>query len=183
MNPTTVLELSAAHAQGHTNQAIANHLGLSLSTVKRYKQRLGLGSNDARNTLGRQGEHLVAEVLTGLGLKVHVTPSGHPYDIQADGWRLEVKTSSTLVSGQYRFRLNSRRSSNHARYRYTKNYLFDSDFLLLAIVEDEVLQHLYCLPTAFGTPNLWVQPTSPFCPYAAYLGALHLLSAPSATAV
>lgn len=166
-----------AHALGFNNQDIATLLDLSISTVKRYKRALGLSSNDLRNNLGKLGEQLVAHVLTQHGFTVQRMPEGHPYDLQTEAWRLEVKTSATAVKGSYRFRLNTRRSSNHAQYRYAKDFQRDSDFLLLAIVRETALEHLYCIPTVFWTPNLRVQPDSPFCPYASYRNAWYLLRA------
>ncbi|GMA15947.1 hypothetical protein GCM10025871_22780 [Deinococcus metallilatus] len=117
----------------------------------------------------------MAEALRRTGLPAMVTPYGHPFDIQSGSLRLEVKTWESPQAGRYRFRLNTKRSSNHARYRYTKGFQADSDFLLLAIEKEGELQHLYCIPTVFWKPNLWVQPDSLFCPYASFRDALHLL--------
>lgn len=175
LTPAVTTLLLEGHTQGLKNQALADLVGVSLSQVKRYKQALKLGSNDHRNNLSRQGEQLVAEVLHQTGLPAVVMPYGHPFDIQSGLLRLEVKTSESSQEGRYRFRLNTKRSSNHARYRYTKGFQADSDFLLLAIEEGGELQHLYCIPTALWKSSLWVHPDSPFCPYASFRNALHLL--------
>lgn len=102
-------------------------------------------------------------------------PHGHRFDIQSGPLRLEVKTSEKPQEGRYRFRLNRKRGSNHARYRYHKDFHADSDFLLLAIEGGGELQHLYCIPTALWKSSLWVHPDSPFCPYASFRNAFHLL--------
>lgn len=170
-------EFREAHALGFNNQDIAALFDISVSTVKRYKQALGLGSTDDRNNLGRLGEQLVADALTQQGMTVQTMPEGHPYDLMADGRRLEVKTSASSEEGRYRFRLNTRRSSNHAHYRYEKDFQQDSDFLVLVMVQEGCLEHLYYIPTAHCPPNLLVQPASPFCPYAPYRNAWPLLRA------
>lgn len=175
LTPSMTALLLESHAQGLKNQPLADRLGVSLAQVKRYKKQLGLGSNDHRNTLGRRGEQLVTEALRRAGLEAVEMPHGHPFDLQSGSLRLEVKTSEKPQAGRYRFRLNTKRSSNHARYRYTKDFHADSDFLVLVIEKSGELQHLYCIPTALWKPNLWVQPDSPFCPYASFRNALHLL--------
>lgn len=175
LTPSATALLLEAHAQGLKNQAIADLLGVSLAQLKRYKKALKLGSNDYRNNLGRQGEQLVAEALCRAGLPAVVMPHGHLFDIQSGSLRLEVKTSESPQKGRYRFRLSRKRGSNHARYRYPKDFQADSDFLMLAIEEGGELQHLYCIPTALWQSSLWVHPDSPFCPYASYRNTLHLL--------
>lgn len=174
-SPINLSAFISAHAAGHKNQALAKQFHLHVSTVKRLKRRLGLGNNDPRNALGRLGELLVTQTLTAQGLAVTVMPEGHAFDLLVEGHRLDVKTSATPDGGGYRFRLNERRSSNHAAYQYAKTYQKDTDFLALAVVNAGNLTHLYVLPSALWQPSLRVHPDSPFCPYAAYREALGLL--------
>lgn len=165
----------AAHAAGMKNQQLADLFGVHVSTVKRHKQRLALSSNDRRNTIGKQGERLVAQELTRHGFQVALMETGHEFDLLADGHRVEVKASLTQVDGGHRFRLNTERSSNHDQYRYHKDYRRDSDFIALAVLNIDGIEHLYILPSELWKPSIRVYPDSPFCPYASYRWALQLL--------
>lgn len=167
----------AAHAAGLKNQELARKFRVHVSTVKRLKRSLHLGNNDPRNATGRLGEQLVAQQLATQGFSVTVMPEGHPFDLMVTGQRLEVKTSTTATGGAYRFRLHERRSSNHAAYRYDKAHQRDADLLALVIMQDGTLHYLYLLPIALWQPNVTVRPASPFCPYAPYQNAIHLLTA------
>lgn len=169
------IDFATAHCAGQKNQQLAQEFGVSLATVKRWKQTLLLGNNDPRNDLGKLGERLLMAELARQGHHVQPMPEGHPFDLRVNGLRLEVKTSATHQEGAYRFRLNESRSSNHAQYRYGKDYQRDADVLALVIVEAGQLQHLYLLPVNLWKSSIRVRPDSPFCPYAAYRGAVHLL--------
>lgn len=168
---------AAAHAAGLKNQELARQFRVHVSTVKRLKRRLHLGNNDPRNAIGRLGEQLVAQHLAAEGFAVTLMPEGHPFDLTVAGQRLEVKTSITSTGGAYRFRMHERRSSNHAAYRYDKTYPRDADLLALVITQDGLLHHLYLLPMALWQPSITLHPASPFCPYALYRNATHLLTA------
>ncbi|WP_146160669.1 hypothetical protein [Deinococcus arcticus] len=178
--PVDLPAFVAAHAAGQKNQALARQFGLSVSTVKRLKQKLGLGNNDPRNTLGRLGERLLEQALKAQGFAVTIMAEGHAFDLLVEGQRLEVKTSATLKGNSCRFRLNERRSSNHAAYRYDKAYQRDADVLALVVIEEGALKQLYLLPVALWQPSIKVLPESPFCPYALYRNVTHLLQRPLA---
>ncbi|WP_152550682.1 hypothetical protein [Deinococcus sp. RL] len=172
-------ELAAAHARGHTDLELAELFGASLSTIKRRKEALHLGSNHVPNTTGVLGERLAAEHLAELGMAVHPMPPGSPYDLLVNGWRVDVKTSATPRKGggrRYRYVLPEVRPSLYGQRRYAKDYEADADYLLLVVLRDGQLSTAYVVPVAERRASLTVHPESPFCPLAQFRSAWHLLS-------
>ncbi|MVN85315.1 hypothetical protein GO986_00830 [Deinococcus sp. HMF7620] len=172
-------QLAAAHARGLKDNELAQHFGLSLSSIKRRKKALNLGSNHQPNSTGTLGERLVAEHLVTLGLTVHVMPPGSPYDLLVNGWRVDVKTSATSRHGEgrhFRYVLPEVRPSFHGQHLYAKDYAADANFLLLVVLQNERLSAAYVVPVAERQASLTVHPESPFCPLAPYRSAWHLLT-------
>lgn len=174
--------LRLVHALGLTDRRMAEHFGVSLSTLKRHKRRQALGSTHRATQTGRLGERLSAEHLQALGMTVEPMPQGAPYDLLVNGWRVDVKTSSVPTNGRYRYHLAEERPSFHGQYRYAKDYDADTDFLLLAVVKDMQLSAAYVVPVAERHTQLTVQPDSPFCPLTKYRSAWHFLTPRSSVA-
>jgi len=127
------------------------------------------------------GEQLVAQAFTALGHSVEVMPYGSPFDLRVDGQRVDVKTSaSPKQDGRYAFRLKPVHASGG--YSYSKNYLQDTDFLVLACLQDDALLHVYVVPVARWKPDLTVRPGSPFDSLGEYRDAWELLAAHSVAA-
>ncbi|THF70703.1 hypothetical protein E7T06_06080 [Deinococcus sp. Arct2-2] len=176
-------QVQEAHSLGFLNPEIAELLDLSLSTVKRCKNELGLGSNEPRNALAKCGEEVVAEYLTAEGHPVYRQWHTAPDDLRVNGWRLDVKTTGSLHGRCFRFRLDERRTTKRGQKVYQKDFQRDVDFFLLAVVEEGVLTQLYCVPVALHAPILSVCPGDPACAFAPYRWATHLLGLPMRQAV
>ena len=65
-----VQQIKAAHTAGMLDPAIAQHAGVSLATVKRYRDRLGLSTHCITAQRGRLGEQLVAAEAARMGFSV-----------------------------------------------------------------------------------------------------------------
>lgn len=133
LTPEREKKLRALHALGLTDVKLAQALGVSHATLKRYKQRLGLGSNCVRNNRGELGEQAVLSELHKRGCMAHKTGRGEPHDITvAVGQvRVEVKTAMQRPDGTWRYNLEPRRKSLFGQYRYWKDYRHDSDVTVL----------------------------------------------------
>ncbi|MFC6616576.1 hypothetical protein [Deinococcus radiophilus] len=164
-------EFCAAHARGLKDAELANQFGISLSTVKRRKRELGLGSNCAHNNRGLLAQRMVAEYLAGEGMSTEV-PASHqaPADLLVNGYRVEVKLGYRR-SAAVQFRLPEQRNSFQGQYQYHKDYRKDTDYLALAVLNDaeDALEYLYLLPASELQPTITLHPEQPFCRYQQYL--------------
>lgn len=170
--PTTTVpapDFIAAHRLGLKDHELATHFRISVSTVKRYRQQLQLGSNCPHNTLGKQAEQQLTIQLRLQGFQVS-GPPGHnaPFDLSVNGWRVEVKVGQQRPSGSVQFRLPTRRGSNRNAYWYEKSYTRDADFMALVVMTGAHPGPTYVVPTSAWRATITVQPNSPFCPYQAY---------------
>ena len=147
------------HALGLLDHQIAQHVGVSLNTVKRYRKLLGLVSNCPRNAAGKLAEQLTAAILRSQGLEVTVAPGHNPrFDLLVSGLRVDVKDGRARPKGAVQFDLRTKRPSNRRQYFYTKDYRRDTDFLALAVVVKGVLTHLYLLPSSLWKRSITVHP-------------------------
>ncbi|GBF07532.1 hypothetical protein DAERI_150050 [Deinococcus aerius] len=167
-------ELIATHARGLKDHELAALFRVSLSTIKRRREALGLGSNCPRNNVGRLGEQLVARHLTDLGLSVTPT-EGHnaPSDLLVNGWRVDVKVGHHRANpgtgrDAVEFHVPARRSSDMDKYSYPKNYQRDTDFFALAVLSGQEMVHLYVLPASRWKPTITIHPDCPFCEFLVY---------------
>lgn len=167
-----IAQFRAAHAAGAKNTELAQQFGISPATVKRHKQKLGLGSNCPHNNRGKLGEQLVAEYLTEQGVEVVFAEPGAPADLHVGNFRVEVKVMTSRAGGSAQVKLPALRGSNHNGYWYPKDYQRDADILALAVLAGERLSHLYLLPSTRWKPTITVHPDSPFCPFSPYLNWL-----------
>lgn len=180
----------AAHALGYKDAELAALFSISLATVKRRRQRLGLGSNCPHNNRGKLAERLTEQHFSAAGLEV--TPATHhqaPFDLLVNGWRVDVKlgycrSSRSGTAAAYEFRLEASRSSHFMTHKYSKDYQRDTDFLALVILNEQQsgVKCLYLLPASAWQPTVTVRPDSPFCPFQPYLGRLSPLTARSGAA-
>lgn len=165
-------QFRAAHTAGAKNGELARQFGISVATVKRHKQALGLGSNCERNNRGKLGERLVAEYLIQHGVEVIATKHGAAADLWVGNIRVEVKVMYSRSEHAAQVHMPALRGSNHNQYWYPKDYQRDADILALAVLSGEALGHLYLLPSAHWKPTTTVHPNSPFCPFRPYLNWL-----------
>jgi len=129
---TQVQLISEAHTVGLLDLAIAEYAGVSLSTVKRVRKKLGLQTNCQTTLRGRLGERIVAERAQQRGLGVEWRQyDNHPYDLIIQGHRVDAKAAMQLSDGTWKFRLHETRRSFHGRYRYHKDYARDCDVVVL----------------------------------------------------
>ncbi|ULH14467.1 sigma-70 region 4 domain-containing protein [Deinococcus sp. KNUC1210] len=176
-------EVVAAHMQGFLHYEIAGLLGISVSTVKRRLSGLNLTSNHRSNRLGKEGEALMAATLRSKGVAVETMPNGHPFDLLVAGWRVDVKTTGTLLDdGGFKFWLPNVRPSFRAAYRYPKNYQRDTDFIVLTFLQGGDLLYTYVVPAQFWKPSIRIHPASLFEPLREYRDAWALLEARPAAA-
>lgn len=138
ISPAQLALITEAHALGLTDSATARHAGVSLSSVKRYRKRLGLSSACVTQMRGQEGEQLVAVRAAARSLHVawrHRHDEG--YDLLIEGQRIDAKTTLRRRDGSWRFYLPRVRRSFHGQYTYTKNYAADCDVLaLVALYSD-----------------------------------------------
>lgn len=131
LTPDVEAKLRSLHTLGLKDAQLAQALGVSHASLKRYKRTLGLGSNCVHNNRGKLGEQAVESLLRAQGYSVAPAPSGHPYDLLVSGTvRVEVKTSM-VTEGEWRFKLPENRKSLYGKYRYRKHYREDSDLTVL----------------------------------------------------
>ncbi|WP_135228709.1 hypothetical protein [Deinococcus fonticola] len=167
VDPTAFM---AAHAAGLKDAELAAMFSISRATVKRRRKEFRLGSNCLSNNKGALGEQLVAEFMRREGLNVTETASKAPYDLLVNGLRVDVKVglrrpSAHIAVPSYQFRLPPLRTSYQASKVYSKDYQRDTDYLALAVIENDQLQHLYTVPTRFWRPTITVTPGSRDCDY------------------
>ncbi|WP_221090137.1 hypothetical protein [Deinococcus aquaedulcis] len=125
-----------AYTLGHPDARVAALAGISLSTVKRYRSKLGLTTRNLKARRARFGEQFVATQACRLGLHVSWREEENgPFDLRVEGLRIDVKTAAVGKDGKWRFRLNRERSSFHNRYRYRKNYAVDCDVVALVCLQ------------------------------------------------
>ena len=55
--------------------------------------------------LGTAGEYYIFNQLQNKGLEVHLTTPGHPFDLWAEEYRCDIKTSFREVEDPYKFSL------------------------------------------------------------------------------
>ena len=176
----TQKQVVTAHMKGLLQHQIAELLDTSVSTVKRRLFGLNLPSNHLPNQIGKDGERLVAEILIAQGLSVEITPTGHPFDLWVAGLRVEVKTTGAwLDDDSFKFWIPDVRPSFRGVYFYPKDYQRETDFIVLAFLQEGELLHTYVIPSQLWKPNIRIHPASPFEPLREYRDAWALLKARS----
>lgn len=163
-----------SHSEGHLDRAIAHLAGVSVSTVRRYRKRLGLPTKCTTTKRGKIGERHTLEVATLRGLKAEMR-EGHnaSFDLYVSDRRLDAKTSMQLANGKWRFRLPTRRRSYYGQYEYTKDYASDCDVVVLvALYPDGRTPDFYMLDSRTLPTSVTIRPGGP---YAALKNDWHLL--------
>lgn len=142
-----VQQIKDAHTAGMLDPAIAQHAGVSLATVKRYRDRLGLSTHCVTAQRGRLGEQLVAAEAARLGFTVDWhTRERDGYDLFIGGQRVDAKAAMQLTDSSWRFRTPRIRVSFFGQYAYCKNYAEDSEVIaLVALYSDETPPDFYLL--------------------------------------
>lgn len=152
--------ITEGHALGLNDAAIAQHAGVSLSSVKRYRSRLRLPTTSATQLRGKQGERLLVRLAVKRGLHVVWAP-GHnaEYDLVIGSARVDVKASMQRPDGTWRFRLPPARPSFHGEYSYPKDYATDCDLLaLVALFPDDRDPDVYFIESATAPINIVLRP-------------------------
>lgn len=153
-------DLRAAHALGFLDSQIADHAGVSLTTVKRYRKKFDLETNCETAQRGRQGEQFVADRASAIGLKVTWRPrDGAEYDLLIADWRVDVKSSMRLEEGLWRFRLPENRKSFYGRYTYKKRVAEDCDMLGLVCLYPDVREpDVYFVGSQYAPKEIRIRP-------------------------
>ncbi|WP_019009564.1 hypothetical protein [Deinococcus aquatilis] len=145
-----VQRIQEAHQLGHLDPGIAQHAGVSLATVKRYRTQFGLKTNCVTALRGELGEQLMADHAAARGLPV-AWRAGHndKHDLVIAGQRVDAKATMRLADGSWRFRLPSKRKSFYKQYSYPKDYAADCDVIaLVALHPGTQSPDFYFLPSA-----------------------------------
>lgn len=132
ITPTQIHQIIDAHALGLLDPAIASRAGVSIATVKRYRDRLGLETNSVTAKRGRLGERLVAEEALRRGFSVEWREKENAaYDLYVNSQKVDAKATMQLGDGSWRFRLHTTRVSYYHQYSYPKDYAADCDLVVL----------------------------------------------------
>ncbi|WP_034357766.1 hypothetical protein [Deinococcus phoenicis] len=130
--------IQRAHALGCLDPAIAVHAGVSLSTVKRYRSKLGLKTNCPTALRGEEGEQLTFNEARRRGLDAYWRAiHNEKHDLFINGRRVDAKASMRLADGSWRFRLPAERSSFYGEYFYAKDYAADCEVIALVALYPE----------------------------------------------
>ncbi len=153
-----VQHIRDAHAHGLLDSNIAQHAGVSMASVKRYRSKLGLETHSATAQRGSYGERLFAGLAQDQGLEVTWrTQENAPHDLTVAGHRVDVKTA-LQDAGVWRFRLPEYRSSFLGQYAYSKSYSDDCDVLALVCLFSTAREpDLYLLESAGLSRDLRVR--------------------------
>jgi len=152
--------IRSGHARGLLDHEVAKAAGVSVATVKRYRRKLGLSANCARNRLGRAGEEYFASLARQAGLHVAWPQVRNaPFDVLVNGWRVDVKTARPDRRGWVRLRLPGVRRSFRGRYAYGKAYARDSDVIACVVVpSSEYALHGVVLLPSCDAKGRWLRP-------------------------
>ena len=145
---TALIEsITQAHSRGLCDQDIARYADISISSVKRHRNTLGLETRSITARRGSYGEKLFAGLAEDRGLEVAWrSRENASYDLLVEGQRVDVKTAMREMGGVWRFRLSEVRSSFMGQYQYRKDYARDADVLaLVCLFPDAWEPRLYLL--------------------------------------
>lgn len=107
---------------------------MELSTFRRHKKRLGLGSNCPKNNRGALGERLFAQAAAAYSSAVQIVSAGrNPHDVRCDHLRVEVKTAKVTAQG-WRFHLPNVRHGTGGDS--VKSYVRDCDLIALVGLDE-----------------------------------------------
>jgi hypothetical protein len=127
-----ISRLHDGHHKGMLDHELARHANMSISSVKRYRNKHGLKTNCETTKRGTAGEETVAFLAQERGLTVE-WPRSHngAYDLRINNRRVDCKAAMQEADGQWRFRLSSTRRSFYGKYQYAKDYAADCDVIAL----------------------------------------------------
>lgn len=149
-----------AHAAGHLDPVIARLAGVSLATVKRYRNKHGLKTHCQTTLRGEQGEQLTFDEAKRRGLKAEWR-EGHndKYDLYVNDERVDAKAAMRAADGSWRFRLHETRPSFYGRYTYRKNYAEDCEVVaLVALYPDRREPDFYLLSSKTLPKDVRIRP-------------------------
>lgn len=161
---TQVQRIRDAHAAGKLDPAIAQAAGVSIATVKRYRDRLGLETNSEATRRGKLGERLVAQEAISRGFEIEWREHENDvYDLYINDQRVDAKASMQLTDGSWRFRLSHWRSSFFGQYRYYKDYAADCEVVaLVALYPDGREPDFYLLDSKTLPGDIRIRPRGIF---------------------
>lgn len=158
ISPDQIAKIHILNALGARDNRIAKEVGVSLSTVKRYRKAQALTQNCPSNALGAKGEAIVADAARARNFKVELRKrNSEAYDFKINGFLVDVKTARENVNGTYRFRLAATRRSYYGKYKYAKDYSSDCDMVALVCVpQDGSYPTVYLLDAAYLPQNITI---------------------------
>lgn len=167
ITPLQEQSIIQAHAANLNSQQIAAQTGLSLSTVKRYRAKFGLGANTPSQQLARLGLNHVAQTAAGQGLTVQWPPPGSQHDLVIAGRRVDVKTARPVKrtsqaggSSRWQFWLKSSRRVVMPVYDYATDRNRDADVVIFVCVSKTLVT-----PVTYIFPATEVPKTLTFGPH------------------
>lgn len=143
--------------QGRSGYSIAIELGEHLTTVQRWIKRSGVQITCETREVGLTGESLVAAKLQALGVHAVLMGDKSPYDIDAEGVRVEVKTASCYRKAHRSDGIIATFHTGKDRYSlyghvYAKDYKADCDFMVFVWLGDHRFPQM-----------TWIRPASRVC--------------------
>lgn len=140
--------IRAAHTLGLTDAEAAAHAGVSVSTVKRHRGKMGLQTKSRAVQLGKKGESLLTQMAQARGLTTQPRLlENDPYDLIIEGQLVDVKTTEISSDGSWKFHLPRQRTSFYGQYTYPKNYSADCDVIALVCLKALEDPDVYFLPS------------------------------------
>lgn len=149
-----------AHAEGHLDPAVARIAGVSIATVKRYRNKFKLKTTCETALRGEQGEELTFHEAVRRGMKAEWR-EGHndKYDLYVNDERVDAKASMQCADGSWRFRLPAERTSFFGQYAYAKHYAQDCEVVaLVALYPDGREPDFYLLGSKTLPSDVRIRP-------------------------
>lgn len=110
--------IQTAHAQGLTHPDIARQLGVSLSTVRRRAQELGLSGNGNRNPRTESLKTLLVQDAQAQGHTAHLAAPDADHHLVIDGQAVDVWTARPDPNGKHHFYLVTSKRPVQGQYDY-----------------------------------------------------------------
>ncbi len=107
----------------------SKHPGIKETLVDNCARNIHHGvEGDSAPSRGEKGERVVFNKLVSLGINSELMPFGHPFDILANGKRVDVKTCEKSSS------ISKRGKSKYYRFGIRKNKKLECDFFIFYVV-------------------------------------------------
>ena len=131
-------ELLVSGKEELTNNQVAKETGLHPRTIQYYRKNKRYkidGDEKTPVVVGRKAEDWAIQLLKSKGFEVEGMPHRHPYDLEVNGWRVDVKYAGRLSPPPS---LVGRIVSQHWTFHVGKTYDDKCDFYFLITEEEDI---------------------------------------------